>query len=78
MPEFPDNTAGDYPLLFLAEVSQTEWITMHALEFLRQTPADQPLYAHISYAQPHRPFCAPADYIRRVDPAILPALVAVE
>ena len=78
MPEFPDNTAGDYPLLFLAEVSQTEWITMQALEFLRQTPADQPLYAHISYAQPHRPFCAPADYIRRVDPAILPALVSVE
>ena len=73
MPEFPDNTAGDYPLLFLAEVSQTESITMHALEFLRQTPADQPLYA-----QPHRPFCAPADYIRRVDPAILPALVSAE
>ena len=51
---------------------------MHALEFLRQTPADQPLYAHISYAQPHRPFCAPVDYIRRVDPAILPALVSTE
>ena len=51
---------------------------MHALEFLRQTPAGQPLYAHISYVQPHGPFCAPADYIRRVDPAILPAPIPAE
>ena len=78
MPGFPDSPAGAYPLPFPAEVSQTEWITMQALEFLRQTPADQPLYVHISYVQPHRPFCTPADYIRRVDPAILPAPVPAE
>ncbi|HIO77759.1 TPA: DUF4976 domain-containing protein [Candidatus Poribacteria bacterium] len=77
-PEFPDSTPGAYALPFPEEVSQTCWITMHALNFLRETPIDQPCYAHISYVQPHSPFCAPADYIHRIDPLTLPSPVPAE
>ncbi|NIA06430.1 MAG: sulfatase-like hydrolase/transferase [Actinobacteria bacterium] len=77
-PEFPKNTAEVYPLPFPEEVSQTAWITNHALEFLRQTPAEQPLYAHISYVQPHDPSCPPADYLDRVNTTAIPAPVPAE
>ena len=65
-PEFPQNTPGAYTLPFPEAVCQTNWITGQALDFLRSTPADQPLYAHISYVQPHSPFCCPADYLPSV------------
>ena len=70
--EFPEATSGAYPLPFPEEVSQTSWITERALEFLRSVPNEQPLFAQISYVQPHAPHGVPAEYIRRVDPAALP------
>lgn len=66
-PEFPNNTAGCYTLPFPEEVSQTNWITGHALSFMMETPDDQPLFAHISYVQPHGPFCPPGEYMQYVD-----------
>ena len=77
-PEFPENTPGMYPLRFPAEVSQTAWITDGALTFLRQTPAEQPLFAHISYVQPHDPSCPPPEYLRRVDTDRIPAPAPAE
>ena len=67
--EFPKNDpeAWAYTLPFPKEVSQTEWITRQAEVFLRNTSADQPLYAHISYVQPHSPFCPPGEYMKHVD-----------
>jgi arylsulfatase A-like enzyme len=77
-PEHPDNTAGTYTLPFPEEVSQTAWITQHALDFIDQTDEDQPLYAHISYVQPHSPFCPPAAYMDRVNAEAIPAPVPPE
>lgn len=71
-PEFPQNTAGSYTLPFPEEVSQTHWITQHALTFLRDAPSDQPLYAHISYVQPHSPFCPPSEYVQYVNADAIP------
>lgn len=65
--EFPQNDPGAYTLPFPAEVSQTEWITGHAVDFIRSVDRNQPIFAHVSYVQPHSPFCPPAEYVRRVD-----------
>lgn len=64
---FPGNTGGYYTLPFPEEVSQTAWITRHALDFIAGCPADQPLYAHVSTVQPHSPFCPPEAFMDRVD-----------
>ena len=77
-PEFPKNTSKLYPLPFPEEVSQTAWITANALEFLRETPADKPLYTHISYVQPHDPSSPPAEYLNRVDTDKIPAPLPAE
>jgi arylsulfatase len=71
-PEFPKNTAEAHTLLFPEEVSQTNWITSHGLDFIHSTPADQPICAHISYVQPHGPFHPPAEYMQYVDPEKIP------
>lgn len=71
-PAIPEGNPGAYPLPFPEEVSQSCWITEHALQFFRETPSDQPLYAHVSYVQPHGPYATPEDYILRVDPTALP------
>lgn len=76
--EHPRANANAYPLPFPEKLSQTGWITSHALEFLHDTPADQPLLAHISYVQPHDPACPPADYLSRVDVDRIPAPAAAE
>jgi arylsulfatase A-like enzyme len=71
-PEFPLNTRGAHTLLFPEEVSQTNWITGHGLDFIRSTPADQPICAHISYVQPHGPFHPPGEYMQYVNPERIP------
>lgn len=76
--EHPQNTPGQYTLPFPEEVSQTAWITRHAVDFIRETPSDRPLLAHISYVQPHSPFCPPADCMARVNPEHIPPPVEPE
>lgn len=76
--DYPQNTPNRYTLPFPEEVSQTNWITSHAVEFLSGKPPDQPLYAHISYVQPHSPFCAPAAYLQYVDESRIPEPVPAE
>ena len=63
---------GVYELPFPAELSQTEWITGYALDFIATAETDRPLLAHISYVQPHSPFAPPAGYRDRVDMTKLP------
>lgn len=67
-----------YPLPFPAEVSQTAWITDRAIDFVRAVPADRPLFAHVSYVQPHNPFTPPAEYPPLVDAGRIPEPVAAE
>jgi len=77
-PEFPQNTRGAHTLLFPEEVSQTNWITGHGLDFIRSSPADQPICAHISYVQPHGPFHPPSEYMQYVNPEKIPEPVPAE
>lgn len=74
-PRFGQNTIVAHTLPFPEEVSQTNWITGHALGYLRDTPRDQPLFAQISYVQPHSPFCAPESYMDQVETRRIPAPV---
>ena len=76
--EFPANTAGHYTLPFPAFVSQTDWITRNAVDFITQSDRGRPLYAHISYVQPHSPFCPPADRMRNVDESRIPEPAGIE
>ncbi len=76
--EHPDACGAWYPLPFPTELSQTEWITRQALDFIASAPADQPLYAHVSYVQPHGPFHPPAEYLDRVDVSKIPAAAPAE
>lgn len=77
-PEFPKSTGGAYALPFPEEVSQTNWITGHALDFLNEVSSDQPLFAHISYVQPHGPFCPPGKYMKYVNTDKIPKPAAPE
>jgi len=44
-PELPNGTPGNYALPYPADVSQTEWITGHGLDFLRAASREQPFLA---------------------------------
>ena len=74
-PKFPRNSITGHTLPFPEAVSQTNWITGHALDFLRETPREQPLFAHVSYVQPHSPFCAPESDMDGVNTDRIPAPV---
>jgi arylsulfatase len=76
--EFPHNTPGRYTLPFPSYVSQTEWITRNAVDFITQSERSDPIYAHISYVQPHSPFCPPASYMRNVDESLIPPPAPIE
>jgi arylsulfatase len=67
-----------YALPFPKELSQTEWITRHAEDFIRETPTDQPLLAQVSYVQPHDPFHTPAECLDRVDESKIPEIAPAE
>ena len=70
--EFPNGTAQYYVLPFPEELSQTAWISGHALDFLASADPDRPVFAHISYVQPHAPSCPPAEYMDRIDRSYIP------
>ena len=76
--DHPKNTSLAAVLPFPEEACQTNWITMHALDFIRRVPQRQPLYAHISYVQPHGPFHTFAEYMDKVDSSKIPELVPAE
>ena len=61
-----------YPLPFPEEISQTNWITDKAIDFIDETPAERPLYSHISYVQPHPPFHTPERYLEQVNGKLIP------
>lgn len=76
--DFPRGTAQYYVLPFPEELSQTSWISGHALNFLAEANRDRPFYAHVSYVQPHGPSCPPAEYMERIDPSHIPEPVPPE
>ena len=69
---------GTYELPFPAELSQTEWISRRAEEFIAAADRGRPLYAHISYVQPHGPFAPPRGFVGRVDEDVIPAPLPAE
>lgn len=74
--EEPEATDWAHCMIFPEEASQTAWITEKALEFIKKTPKDQPLFAHISYVQPHNPYEVPAKYMELVDETKIPERIA--
>ena len=76
--DFPNGTAQYYVLPFPEELSQTSWISGHALNFLKAADRERPFYAHISYVQPHGPSCPPAEYMECIDPSLIPEPVPPE
>ena len=76
--DFPNGTAQYYVLPFPEELSQTSWISEHALNFLAEADRDRPIFAHVSYVQPHAPSCPPADYVDRIDRSAIPRPVLPE
>lgn len=76
--EFPDNVMGANTQKFPKEISQTAWITRHALNFLNETDKDKPIFAHISYVQPHGPYNTPPEYMQYVDESKIPEPIVAE
>ncbi len=76
--EFPQNTPGHYTIPYPTEISQTDWTTGHALDFISRSDRSRPIYAHISYVAPHSPFHAPAEYMKNVDESLIPPPVPIE
>lgn len=60
-----DPTHEAYELPFPKELSQTEWITRHALNFIKHE-RNAPIFAQISYVQPHGPYGVPKGYTEHV------------
>ena len=65
-----------YELPFPEELSQTNWITAHATNFIENAETNKPLFAHISYVQPHNPFAPPTGYRQYVNMNKIPTPVA--
>jgi arylsulfatase len=63
---FPEVARGFYALPFPQELSQTEWITGRALDFILERDPEDSFCVQISYVQPHTPFSPPGDYLDRV------------
>lgn len=77
-PEFPNNTSRAFTLPFPEQMSQTCWITTHALDFVRRTGPNESFFAHLGYVQPHSPFCPPAEYMQCVNPDKIPEPAGAE
>ncbi len=76
--EYPRNTSHAYALPFPKEVSQTEWITNHALDYINRIENENPFFVQISYVQPHSPFGVPGEYLDLVDEKKIPQAVKAE
>jgi arylsulfatase A-like enzyme len=77
-PEHAHANHAMYTLPFPEPLSQTAWITRHALEFIENTDNNKPLYAHISYVQPHLPSCPPADFMDVINSELIPEPILPE
>jgi len=75
----PKETGFDcYPLPFPEELSQTNWITDRALDFIREAPEGRSLYTHISYVQPHPAFTTPERFLDKVNVGRIPEPVGMD
>jgi arylsulfatase A-like enzyme len=75
---WPGGTAGYHTLPLPEDASQTAWITARAVEFLDKFAPHMPIFAQISYVQPHSPFCPPEPCMERIDPRPIPAPIPPE
>ena len=75
---FPHSTATYHTLPIPEQASQTAWITQRAIEFLDKFAPHMPIFAQVSYVQPHSPFCPPETHMERIDPRRIPEPVAPE
>jgi len=74
--DHPENTPRAYTLPFPDEVSQTEWITRNAIDFIEED--NEPFLMQVSYVQPHYPSCPPARCLEQVDADAITEPIAPE
>jgi arylsulfatase A-like enzyme len=76
---FLERNSLERPGFFFAikdeEKTQTAEITRRGLDFIRQADEKHPLYAFISYVEPHPPYTPPAGYTERIDIGSLPEAI---
>lgn len=75
---FPNNNAAMHTLPFPESLSQSSWITNNAVRFIESTDPQTPLFAHVSYVQPHPPNNPPARFMGEIDTSSIPTPVAPE
>ncbi len=75
---FPLNNPAFYTNPLPEHATQTAWITQRAIEFLDKFAPHMPIFAQVSYVQPHSPSCPPEECMDRIDPRYIPAPVPPE
>jgi len=76
--DYPEGSFGAHSQKYPQELTQTEWITRHALDFISGVPEGKPFFAHVSYVQPHFPFTVPAGYLPLVKEELIPEALPAE
>lgn len=74
----PDNSMWLHTLPFPEEISQSAWITRHAIDFIKEVPNDVPFYAHVSYVGPHSPQCPPEEFMDVINDKKIPKPIESE
>lgn len=74
----PKDSSDAYVLPYPKELSQTVWITTQACQYIENMAENTPMYAHISYVQPHNPYEIPEGYLELVDSKAIPKPVPPE
>ena len=68
---YPHGTDDTYVYPLPAAAHSSHYIADRAVEFLRQTD-DRPFFLHLSFPDPHQPFCVPEPYASLYRPADIP------
>jgi arylsulfatase len=76
--KYPNSNAFMYTLPFPEHLSQTSWISKKAIDFIKESEKNIPIYAHISYVQPHSPSCPPENCMKYVDREKIPEPIQPE
>ena len=76
-PQYPDGSSDMFPYPLPAELHHSTWLGEITEDYLRE-PSDRPFFAMVSFPDPHHPFCPPAEYAGRYDPADMPAPIPAD
>jgi len=61
-----------YPSIIDAHVCQTRWVGNEAIQYIENRDPSRPFFLKMSFVDPHDPYDPPAEYLDRIDPALVP------